>query len=190
MARLILLNGPPASGKSSIALRYVDDHPLALDLDVDIIRSLLGNWRENLTEAGLIARRLALVTASEHLEAGHDVVVPQCVTRPAFIEGLERVAAVTDAEFHELVLLAPPAVLVERWSRRHRHGQSGVETIDSDPRAVIELYERLLLALRSRPRAAAIDTEGAAPDQVYAAVLAALGETSPPTVDERSQSHH
>jgi predicted kinase len=180
MARLILLNGPPASGKSSMALRYVDDHPLALDLDVDIIRSLLGNWRGRVTDAGLIARRLALVMATEHLESGYDVVVPQCVTRPAFIEGLERVAAVTDAEFHELVLLAPPAILVERWSRRHRHGQLGVETADSGPRAVIELYERLLLALRSRPRAAAVDTEGAEPDQVYAAVLAALA-TRPPT---------
>jgi hypothetical protein len=32
MTRLILFNGPPAAGKSTLARRYVDEHPLALNL--------------------------------------------------------------------------------------------------------------------------------------------------------------
>jgi 2-phosphoglycerate kinase len=42
VARLILLNGPPGIGKSTLAQRYVDDHPLALNLDIDSVRRLLG----------------------------------------------------------------------------------------------------------------------------------------------------
>jgi len=40
--RLILLNGPPAAGKSTLAQMYADEHPLTLNLDIDKIRSLLG----------------------------------------------------------------------------------------------------------------------------------------------------
>lgn len=38
MAMLVLLNGPPASGKSTIAQRLVDSRSLSLNLDIDIVR--------------------------------------------------------------------------------------------------------------------------------------------------------
>ena len=44
--RLILLNGPPAVGKSTLAQRYADEHPPALNLDIGRIRSMLGRWRD------------------------------------------------------------------------------------------------------------------------------------------------
>jgi len=39
---LILLNGPPGSGKSTLAQLFADEHPLALNLDIDRVRSLIG----------------------------------------------------------------------------------------------------------------------------------------------------
>jgi predicted kinase len=42
MAALILLNGPPASGKSTLATRLVAQRPLALNLDIDVVRGYLG----------------------------------------------------------------------------------------------------------------------------------------------------
>jgi adenylate kinase family enzyme len=60
---LILLNGAPGSGKSTLAQLYVDDHPLALNLDIDRIRGLLGRWQDDVTRAGLLARTLTLAMA-------------------------------------------------------------------------------------------------------------------------------
>lgn len=89
MPRLILLNGPPGSGKSTLPQRYVDDRPLALNLDIDWLRGLLGQWRADAHSAGLLARAIALAAARVHLAAGHDVVVPQFLGRREFIRQLE-----------------------------------------------------------------------------------------------------
>jgi hypothetical protein len=89
---LVLLNGPPASGKSTIAQRFVDSRPLSLNLDIDVVRSMLGGWLNDPSTAGLTARSLALVMAESHLAAGCDVIVPQFLGRPDFIEQLAGVA--------------------------------------------------------------------------------------------------
>lgn len=44
IARLIHLNGPPGVGKTSIARRYLADHPLTLMVDIDNLRAALGQW--------------------------------------------------------------------------------------------------------------------------------------------------
>ena len=103
MARLILLNGAPGVGKSTLARRHADDHPLTLVLDIDIVRSLLGPT-DDITSSWLAARALALAMAACHLRAGHDVVVPQYLGRPEFIEQLRSVAGDTDAVFTHVVL--------------------------------------------------------------------------------------
>jgi predicted kinase len=116
--RLIVLNGPPGCGKSTIARRYAADHPLALALDVDTVRGLLGRWTEHPYDAGLAARAIALAAARTHLGAGHDVVVPQFVGRPEFLEQLEALATETGAEFHELVLMDEKQNALDRFSAR------------------------------------------------------------------------
>ena len=66
--------------------RYVEDHPLALNLDIDRVRGLLGRWSEEPTKAGLLARDLSLAMAGVHLAAGHDVVIPQYFGVAAFLD--------------------------------------------------------------------------------------------------------
>ncbi|MBE8521638.1 ATP-binding protein [Amycolatopsis sp. H6(2020)] len=123
--KLLLLNGPPASGKSTLARRYAEDHPPALALDVDRIRAMLGGWRESPGEAGLLARDIAVAAARTHLGAGHDVVVPQLVARPGFPERLEALASECGASFHEVVLLPGREVVRRRFAAR---GSSEIET--------------------------------------------------------------
>lgn len=118
MPRLILLNGPPGIGKSTLAQRYVEEHPLALNLDVDRVRSLIGRWREHPQEAGMLARDAALAMAGTHLRAGHDVIVAQYLGRVAFIEQLEELAAEVGARFDEVVLLDTKEESLRRFAQR------------------------------------------------------------------------
>jgi predicted kinase len=92
IARLILLNGPPASGKSTLAATFAAAHPLSLNLDIDVVRSLIGRWADFPADAGLLARRAALAMARACLNEHHDVIVPQLVARATFITQLEEVA--------------------------------------------------------------------------------------------------
>ena len=67
MPRLIVLNGPPGIGKSTLARRYVDDHPLTLCLEQDVVQGLLGGWLTREGDSNLLARQLCLGMARTHL---------------------------------------------------------------------------------------------------------------------------
>ena len=118
MPRLLLVNGLPGSGKSTLAARYVADRPLALCLDVDVVRGLLGAWMDRPHDAGLLARRLALAMARVVLTDDRDVVVPQFLARPRFIGELEGLAADVGAQFVEVVLVEEPDAAAARLAHR------------------------------------------------------------------------
>jgi hypothetical protein len=90
---LVLLNGAPGVGKSSLADRLVRQRPMMLALDVDGIKHALGRWEDDAGTAGRHARRLAVALIREQLAVGYDVVVAQYLARTDFIEELERVSA-------------------------------------------------------------------------------------------------
>lgn len=71
---------------------------------------MLGGWRDDLHQAGLMARTMALAIAQIHLAAGRDVIVPQFLGRRDFLEQLERIAWEAGGEFREVVLL-------DSWTR-------------------------------------------------------------------------
>lgn len=155
---LILLNGPPASGKSTIAAGLVARRPLTLNLDVDAVRNALGAWIEHPDESGLAARRLALAMASTHLADGHDVVVPQLLARDTFIRELEAVAESAGARFVEVALVVERDDMVAAFEARsvspenqqHRDAHQLVEQAGGTG-ALVELFDRLMAFLETRP---------------------------------------
>lgn len=177
MARLILLNGGPASGKSTLARRYVDDHPLALALDIDVLRSMLGHWRDDPMGAGLAARAIAIAAADVHLRAGHDVIVPQFLARADFVEQLEHCAAAADVTFVELLVRSRVDDGVRRYAARavnsERH-EDARPLAASDPVPVASLYESLDMFMRTRPGAIAFDSVDGDIEATYHALLQAL----------------
>jgi len=118
MSSLIFLNGAPGSGKSTLARRLVDSRPLALLLDVDTLRGQLGDWQRDPGAAGLAARRIALEMARTHLATGADVVVPQFLRRPEFIDQLQQVAEDVGAEFVLVALVSSPEEAAARFQSR------------------------------------------------------------------------
>jgi predicted kinase len=176
--RLLLLNGPPACGKSTLARRYVDEHPLALNLDVDRLRSLIGRWRDDPHAAGLLAREVALAAARTHLASEHDVVVPQFLGRTTFVEQLECLARGVGATFHEIVLLDSKENMLRRFTERsrvttdpsHVEAQEMIERSDGfDDLSV--MYDRLMTVIAARPGTRIVHVEEGMVDLTYQAVL-------------------
>lgn len=118
MTRLVLINGAPGSGKSTIAQALAQDKAMTLALDIDGLKHSLGRWDEDPSASGLHARRLATALASEQLRAGFDVVIGQYLARTPFIEDLERMAARHGARFYEFVLDLDAATLAKRLAER------------------------------------------------------------------------
>jgi predicted kinase len=182
VARLIVLNGPPAVGKSTIARCYADDHPFALALDLDGVRRLLGRWQDDPTRAGLLARAMTLTMAREHLRQGYDVLLPQYLGNPRFLEEAEAVAADTGADFFEFVLMDDRDEVVRRFNARTAaaaepaHVEAGglVATLGGDD-TLFSMYDRLLLVISSRPHARVVQCPGGVTDAVYAEVRAIIG---------------
>ncbi|WP_270888257.1 AAA family ATPase [Pedococcus sp. 5OH_020] len=163
MARLILVNGAPGSGKSTIAHALAQETPMSLALEIDTIKHSLGRWDDDSQASGLHARRLGLVLAGEHLAAGLDVVIGQYVARAAFIEQLEELADLHVAEFHELVLDLDAVALARRLARRagdptrREHGVNNQLVGPEDAPALVQSIGKLLL---SRPLAHRVDARG------------------------------
>ncbi len=123
---LVLLNGMPSAGKSTLAYRLVQRRPMALNLDIDIIRHQIGHWLSRPTEAGLAARGMARAMAKLHLSNGFDVVVPQFLGRPAFIGELETVAGDTESSFHHIMLDIPLDQAVQVFERRQAESNNPI----------------------------------------------------------------
>jgi predicted kinase len=181
MPRLILLNGPPALGKSTLARLYVQEHPLALNLDIDRVRDLIGRWRDQAFEAGLLARSIALAGARAHLSAGYDVVVPQLLARPAFIEQAAALADEVDCAFHEIVLLDTKENALLRFTKRTTAGREPAhrdvaEMLDRQG-GLLELeamYDRLMALVSTRPATKIVRTRDGDVEQAYRDFLHAL----------------
>lgn len=179
MAKLILLNGPPGIGKSTVAERYIDAHPFALKLEIDLIRSLLGGWMERQEESGLQARKLAIDMARTHLLDGHDVIVPQFLRRLPFVEQLEALASETGGEFWEIVLLDSKENARARFLQREdvpgaRFNPKSLVEGNRGFAVLSEQYDMLMDVIKARPNTYVIVSQSGDVDGTYAEMLRRL----------------
>jgi len=183
ISRLIHLNGPPGVGKTSLARRYLADHPLSLMVDVDTLRVSLGQW-ETHEESRLLARELALALIGAHLAAGHDVVIPQYLGRIVFIERLQVTAEQHRAAFVEVLIVANHSTAVDRFRRRRekmgtlpdRHPEADVNDSDVDE-IVTKAIGQLAEISRQRPETRTVPATGDL-EQTYRQLLATLNDPS------------
>lgn len=178
MPRLIHLNGPSRVGKSTLARRYVDEHPATFALDLDVLAGLIGGWREDFSIALGIARSHGLAMATRHLRDGHDVMVPQLVTSFDDKPGFEEAAQEAGARYVEVALLVDDDEHVRRLYGKEpineveRRVQSRLEDPEMD--LVDRIRQHLAEYLADRPDTIRIDTTGLGEDASYTRLLNAL----------------
>lgn len=181
MSRLIHLNGPPGIGKSTLAQRYADAHPGVLNLDIDVVRRLIGGFREHFAEAGQLVRPLALSMAGTYLGNGRDVMMPQFLGRLDEIAKFEAAAQMSGADFVEVILMDTKPESLRRFEARgtaaaqpwHREVQ---ELVDRGGGLSLlgEMYDRLADVLRSHPDARVVQSVDGQIEQTYQALLRSL----------------
>jgi len=178
---LLLIKGPPAAGKSTLAARLVKDRPLALNLDIDVLRGQLGGWSDDPVDAGLNARRLALVMARSHLTAGLDVVVPQFLGKVDFVLELEALALETGTLFVEVMLQLDRGQAAEAFRNR---SERPTEQTHIDAAALVrssasrdplgDAYDAAQRVLASRPNTLIVPVTPGDIDTTFAALRQAV----------------
>ena len=166
IATLILLNGPPGVGKSTIARRVRDDRPLSLLVDFDDLWPLIADWQHH-RDSQQLAIAAGLAMARAHLQAGHDVVAAQFALGHDFFDAIDVMVAETSAASHEIVLTGHPERVARQFRQRRAErtlaGDLDVSSNIGDDRLdeVIAWATAELVALvAARPRTTVIPTDG------------------------------
>jgi predicted kinase len=165
MPRLVLINGAPGSGKSTMAQALAQEGAMTLALDVDVIKHSLGRWDEDPSASGLHARRLALALAEGHLSAGYDVILGQYLARTPFIEDLEALAKRLDVRFFEFVLDLDAATLAVRLASRGSDPHRPEHVVNNQlvgPADATRLVASIEGLRQARPGAIWVDARGSA----------------------------
>jgi predicted kinase len=183
IARLILVNGPPASGKSTLARRYVDGHDRVALVEIDTLRMTLPNWEKD-EASRLVASELAGAAIVEHLCAGRDVVMAQYFGRLGYIVLLEDLARENGATFVEVILAAGAALAIDRFRARRqamtergeRHPERDIA--DADVEAfILDAVDRLTRLPTPRPESRIVPVAlEASDDEIHRHLLSVLGE--------------
>ena len=170
---------------STVAARYVDEHQGSLLADIDLLRTLIGGWRDDFEGAGQFVRPLAHTMISTHLSGGHDVVMPQFLSDAGEVEEFERTAASVGAHFIEIALMADVDVVVQRFRQRRPAPDDQAATVIAafvdgagGERYLRRLHEDLLMSLEARPEAMIVQSLPNDEPATYRAVVQAIDDRS------------
>ena len=198
MVRLIHLNGPSGAGKSTLAQRYVDDHPGILNLDIDVVVSLVGGWRDDFFATVSLARDISIAMAETHLGSGRDVVMPQLVTSVAQAERFEQAAQRVGATYVAVALMVEPDVQIGRFRLKARGSVVAAEVeraVDAEggDAGLTHIHRRFTEYLAQRRAVLRLDVSGDV-DRSYRLLLESFNLPVPPpfntAADTRATSGH
>ena len=138
-ARIFLITGIMASGKSTVAQRLAERLPKSVHVHGDYFRTMIVNGRVDMTpppsEAAMrqlwLRYGLAIDTADAYTSAGFDVVVQDVILGADFRQFVERLRSKGKPLY--VIVLAPNAeVVAQREAERTKKGYRGWTPQDLD----------------------------------------------------------
>lgn len=176
-AKLILINGFNASGKTTIAKKYIAEHSLAIDIEADALVDNMGDWTNHRDEAGALAFTLTKAMIRAYLPSGHDVVLPYIVTIGEEAEQFETIARDCDADFYEIVLHNDrPDAIARLLERGKWGGETSPLITDADMPLIEEDFRKMEAVLENRPQAKKLPLKGLDPESTYRQLLRLIEE--------------
>ena len=176
--KLILLNGTPGLGKTTLAKLYIDNNPLAMCLDVDYIWFMFGQWQAMRPESDRLKLKYSYELARLHLNEGYDVIVPNLIQTVSQYKEFEQIAHATGSELIELVLTAPLNVALKRLKTRGRASgyktgwrPGGVMDTGGREKLFVEMYKNVQDIIILRPNIRLIKSTEHDIDSNYQAML-------------------
>lgn len=168
-------------GKTTLAQRYVDNHPMTLNLDIDNIWIMMGQWQQSRPYSEIQKLKYAYVIAAMHLADGYDVIVPNLMQSLEQYKKFEQVAKLHRATLKEIVLLSNPQDAIKRCKTRARKmgysdGFRPGGVLDTGGRETLleRMYENVLETIAQRKKVIRITSVEGRPDDTYEKLLNAI----------------
>lgn len=165
--KLIILNGPPGVGKSTISARLHADTADSVLIDVDELRRSIPNYKEQRRESLLLSYEKTKEAIAHNLKEGKTVIIDKGISFPDTLDSFVATGKEQGADIVEIILFAPKNVVQGRADERgYRPGSLLTRE------RVGELWDQLNELRESRPQAIVIDTEGMSVEETYERVKA------------------
>ena len=175
--KLILLNGFAGVGKTTIAKRYIDDHPLTLSIEGDEIIVMFGQWLTHEEQAREYVFALTKSMIDTHLRHGRTVLLPYLLTNAQHAEAFGNIAAKQTAHFYEIFLTVNKEDAIERLLARGVWGEAGSPALtEKDLPVITTLYDTMIRETGKRLQTTSIHPFRNDIDRTYNAFLEAIGE--------------
>jgi adenylate kinase family enzyme len=160
--KLILINGPTGIGKSTVAQKLHESHPLSFLVDIDALRRYISGYRDQKEESKNLSLLVSEAIIDTYLKSNHDVIVDKVFTNVKTVDRLIELGKKYNAEIHEFILNASKELVIERAEKRG-YRENGLLT----PEKVVQFWEGIQEYIKVRPDATVINIETLTQEEVY-----------------------